>query len=199
MTCQIKAFQKLKGWLTIFFQVHQKDAARFSPFYSIIKCNISINILQKHICSSLQTRIKSTLGFCSEISKHNWGSYTVPFKNISELGVLDSRLIITWNKTWNKKAKTKWKNHECQKAGFVWDSWHSCPSSCPACLCYTDVRVAHRWVLEPPPFAAQHFKVSCHPLQPALKHSTATSSGSKGDWQAAQTPLHQGWVDSWSG
>lgn len=111
MSCSIKIFQKLKSWLTIFFQVHQKDAARFSPFYGIIKCNVSINVLQQHICSSLQIRIKNILGFFSEISKHYWGSYTFPFKNISKLRFLDSRLIITWTKPnqtkTHKKAKTK--------------------------------------------------------------------------------------------
>lgn len=185
MTCSIKAFQKLKSWLTIFFQVHQKDAARFSPFYSIIKCNISINILQKHICSSLQTRIKSSLGFW--ISKHNWGSYMILFKNISDLGFLGSRLIITWNKT--KDTKRQRQNEglmNVKKAAFVWGSWHCCHTSCPVWLCHADVRVAHRWVLEPPPFAAKHFKASCHWLQPALKHST-----SKQQWSGVTDKQHR--------
>lgn len=174
MTRSIKAFRKLKSWLTIFFQVHQKDAARFSPFYSIIKCNISINILQKHICSSLQTRIKSTLGFCTEISKQNWSSYMIPFKNISKLGFLDSRLIITWNKTKHtKKQRQKEGLMNVKKAGFVWDSWRCCHTSCPVWICYTNVWVAHRWVLEPPPYAAQHFEVSCQRPKPALKHCTS--------------------------
>lgn len=162
MSCSIKTFQKLRSWLTIFFQVRQKDAATFSPLDGIIKCNVSINILQQHICSSLQARIKNILEFCSEISKHYWGSYTFPFKSISELGFLESRLTITWsnpNQTSQKskaKIRDSWKS---ERAGFAQDSWRCCHPSCSACLYCTDAWAAHRWALEPPPFAAEHFKV----------------------------------------
>lgn len=102
------------------------------------------------------------------------------FKNISKLGFLGSRLIITWNKT--KHTKRQRQNEglmNVKKAAFVWDSWHCCHTGCSVWLCYTDVRVAHRWVLEPPPFAAKHFKVSCHWLQSALKHSTSNQQWSR--------------------
>ena len=119
MSSSPKTFQKLESWLTIFFQVHQKDAARFSPFYGIIKCNVSINILQQHICSSLQTRIKNILGFCSEISKHYWDSYTFPFKNISKLGFLDSKLIIDWNKPNHTKKQRQNKGLSNVRKGWL--------------------------------------------------------------------------------
>lgn len=169
MSRSIKTFQNLKSWLTIFFQVHQKDAAGFSPFYGIIKCNVSINILQQYIRSSLHTRTKNILRVCNETWKHCWGSYisgpaNFPIQKYFKAGVL--RQQADCNLKHYKQSKIKQKTHKIknfwtsERTGFARDSWHCCHPSCPAGLYCTDVWAAHQWVLEPPQFAAQRFKVN---------------------------------------